>query len=393
MLLQTNADPPIVLVDPVRLLPRYWATAWACNAPTKFLARNTLKVHLRHLAAFYEHCDQRYGVDSLDAAISTRNAQAFQSMVDSFYIELTAAATYTTTTTQRWDSVRRFAKAIAQRRSAYTDGWREVSRLLDTMSAIRPPMRGRFKFARALPVSTLRDLLEVAAPGSPRNPFVGESIQLRNWFIVNLLLLCGLRRGEALLLAVDALKREVDPDSGEMVYWLDVTTTTEDDDVRATRPSMKTTQSHRQIPVSESLAALYDLYLADARVPSARHGFLLAARSGSPLSAESLNQMTRDLTGALRPDALQRFRERTGGKEHVSPHDLRHTCATARYSMFMAAEPNRELTLQRMRAFFGWSLTSEMPELYARAAVQDDLLRSWKRLFDDRVSLLRSLEP
>jgi integrase len=177
-----------------------------------------------------------------------------------------------------------------------------------------------------------------------------------------------------------------------MIHWLDVTTT-EDDDVRATRPSMKTEQSHRQIPISESLAALYDLYVADARAPDARHGFLLTARDGAPLSAESVNQMMRDLTEALQPIAVQRFRERTGGKRSVSPHDLRHTCATARYSMFMAVEPNRELTLQRMRAFFGWSLTSEMPELYARAAIQDDLLRSWKRLFDDRVRLLRNLDP
>lgn len=391
MLVQSNADPDIVLVDPTRLLPRYWATVWACSARARSLARNTLKIHLRHLGTFYEHCDERFGCDSLDAAISARDAQGFQAMVESFYIALTSPSTYTTTTAQRWDSVRGFANSVARRLAVHGEAWRAVSRLLDTMGPIRAPMRGRFKFARALPAPTLGDLLEVAFPHSLRNPFVGERTRLRNWFIVNLLLLCGLRRGEALLLAIDSLKRDVDPDSGEMTHWLDVTTT-EDDDVRATRPSMKTEQSHRQIPISESLAALYDLYVADARAPDARHGFLLTARDGAPLSAESVNQMMRDLTEALQPIAVQRFRERTGGKRSVSPHDLRHTCATARYSMFMAVEPNRELTLQRMRAFFGWSVTSEMPELYARAAIQDDLLRSWKRLFDDRVRLLRNLD-
>jgi len=391
MLVQSNADPDIVLVDPTRLLPRYWATVWACSARARSLARNTLKIHLRHLGTFYEHCDERFGSDSLDAAISARDAQGFQAMVESFYIALTSPSTYTTTTAQRWDSVRGFANSVARRLAVHGEAWRAVSRLLDTMGPIRAPMRGRFKFARALPAPTLGDLLEVAFPHSLRNPFVGERTRLRNWFMVNLLFLCGLRRGEALLLAIDSLKRDVDPDSGEMIHWLDVTTT-EDDDVRATRPSMKTEQSHRQIPISESLAALYDLYVADARAPDARHGFLLTARDGAPLSAESVNQMMRDLTEALQPIAVQRFRERTGGKRSVSPHDLRHTCATARYSMFMAVEPNRELTLQRMRAFFGWSVTSEMPELYARAAIQDDLLRSWKRLFDDRVRLLRNLD-
>ena len=39
------------------------------------------------------------------------------------------------------------------------------------------------------------------------------------------------------------------------------------------------------------------------------------------------------------------------GKTNISPHDLRHTCATARYTMFMELNPDRELAIQRMRAF------------------------------------------
>ena len=84
--------------------------------------------------------------------------------------------------------------------------------------------------------------------------------------------------------------------------------------------------------------------------------------------------------GALGQDAKDLFFERSGGKERISPHDLRHTCATARYSLFMAQDGNRELAFQRMRAFFGWSIKSEMPEHYARAAIQDDLLRTWNTL-------------
>ena len=346
---------------------------------------------LRHIGSFYEFCDEHFGVDALDSSISERDAESFQEMVERFHVALTSESDYTTTTVQQWDAVRGFAKASAKRLAVKSDAWRAVSSLLDNMSPIRAPKRGRVRYVRALPASTLVDLLSVAEPGSARNPFLGATTQLRNWFIVNLLLLCGLRRGEALLLSIDALKQDIDPDTSELVHWLDVTTTGDEDD-RATRPSIKTDQSHRQVPVSASLADLYGLYLSDGREPSEEHGFLLTARGGAPLSAESLNKVMRQLTAVLEAGPLKRFRERTGGKSNVSPHDLRHTCATARYSMFMATEPNRDLTLQRMRAFFGWSLTSDMPELYAHSAIQDDLLRSWNRLFDDRVHLLRSLE-
>lgn len=47
--------------------------------------------------------------------------------------------------------------------------------------------------------------------------------------------------------------------------------------------------------------------------------------------------------------------------------------------------------LQRMRAFFGWSRTSEMPLRYARTVFEDRLASVWKDEFDERVSVLRSL--
>ena len=210
--------------------------------------------------------------------------------------------------------------------------------------------------------------------------------------MLNLLLLCGIRRGELLLLTVDALKHEVDPHSSEVVYWLNVTTTSEDVDTRSTRPSLKTIQSHRQVPVSAGLAVLYERYVAEDRVGSSEHGFLFTSRSGRPLSAESVTKVLQKFTAALPPPALKAFRDRSGGKTHISSHDLRHTCATARFPMFMQVKGNRELALQRMRAFFGWSVTSAMPEIYARSAIQDDLLRAWNDLFDRRVDLLRSVK-
>ncbi len=379
MLVHTRASPPVVLVDPIRLLPRFWATAWSTGFAGRSQAENTLVMRLRHIGAFYDHCDERFGVDALDGALSTRDATALRSMLESFYLHLTESLNYTTTTVKRWDSVRQFTLDIVTQQGVESEAHRALGSAIGAFGRIRSPRRGRFKFARALPTSTLVDLLEIAEPNSPRNPFKSERTRWRNWLVLNLLLLCGLRRGEAMLLTADSLKRDAD------------VTTTADEDPRARRPSIKTEESHRQIPVSADLADLYGRYLADYRQDDGRHGFLLTSRDGDPLSAESFSKMFEALTDALAPQPRARFDERTGGKRHISPHDLRHTCATARYAMFIAQDRDRELAMQRLRAFFGWSVHSKMPELYARAAIQDDLMRTWCTLFDARVHELRSL--
>lgn len=390
MLIQTRALPSHVIVDPERLLPRFWATAWSLNTQGHSLSENTRKLLLRHIDAFYLLCDERFGHDSFDEAVSRRDAARTQEMVEAFYLHLTMDPDYTSTAVQRWEAVRGFVQHLARRLSPLSSQWSALSDTLRAMGKMRRPSRGRFRFIRALPSRTIADLLQVAHPSSSRNPFKGEAIRVRNWLIVNLLLLAGLRRGELMLLACDSLKADVDLDTGELMYWLDVTTVYEEDP-RSTRPSIKTRLSHRQVPVSGDLANLYEHYVAESRDNASEYGHLLTAKGGAPLSAESISKVLVKTSEALSPEATKVFSERTGGKKAVSPHDLRHTCATARWSMFMAHEANRELTLQRMRAFFGWSVKSAMPEHYARAAVQEDLLRTWNTLFDTRVNLLRGL--
>ncbi len=389
MLVRTAAPAEFAVVDAI-MRPRLWATAWATGLSGPGLSRNTVSQRLRHLDTFYRFCDARFGSDALDEAISDKNAVAAQLMLDAFYLELTAEPGYTTTAVQCWGAVCTFIRSISARRSTRDESWMSLDAYLHALRTIRRPATSRFRFVRALPDVTLVDLLDIAHPESNRNPFTTPAAQMRNWLVVNLLLLCGLRRGEMLMLTVTSLKHDVDPASGDLVYWLDVTTTDDADD-RSTRPSIKTRESHRQVPVSHSLAATYERYVSEARIDSARHSFLLTSRDGRPLSAESVNKSLEKLTRALSEHAACRFRERSGNKRHLSPHDLRHTCATARFAMFMQQGGNRELALQRMRAFFGWSRTSDMPELYARAAIQDDLLRTWNDLFERRVRAMRTI--
>lgn len=389
MLVRIDVSPGYAIVDARRLMPRFWATAWSLGLGVRFLAPNTLKLRLRHLDAFYSFTDEQFGLDALDGAISARDASAVRDMVELFFGSLTIDADYTTTHVQRWQAVKGFVQGLARIRAPASTEWSALSSMLGALGGIRNPNLGRIHQIRALPAQTLVELLNIAEPGSHGNPFRDEHTQQRNWFVINLLLLCGLRRGEVLLLEEDSLKQEFAQETGEQKYWLDVTTFFESDP-RATTPSMKTAQSHRQIPVSESLAELYEHYLSEVRRSNGQHPYLITSRSGAPLSAESLTKMFERLSGALSTAARDALFDRSG-KSQVSPHDLRHTCATARYTLFMEQDANRELALQRMRAFFGWSVTSQMPEHYARAAIQDDLMSSWNDLFERRLSVLRGV--
>ncbi|WP_282828860.1 tyrosine-type recombinase/integrase [Pelomonas sp. V22] len=371
-------------------LPRFWATVWLTGLGGAGKSENTQKARLRHIGAFYEACDARYGPDALDRAIGGGHVNAVLAMLGDFYLTVSTIQSPDSWDVSRWEAVRAFSKAVALLLTPWDAAWNVVPHYLESLGEIRRGDEGKFRFVRALPDLVLDELLAIAHPESELNPFKDERVRWRNWLIVHLLLLGGLRRGESLLLQVDSLKHDVDRVTGQLIYWLDVTTT-EYEDERATKPSIKTAESHRQIPVLSDLVAIYEHYVNEMRVSDGDVPFLLTSARSSALSAESVTKMFEQYTAALSPVAYARFYECTGGKRHISPHDLRHTSATARYALFMAQEDgSKELTLQRMRAFFGWSVTSKMPELYAKAAIQDDLLRSWNDLFDKRILRLRA---
>ena len=336
MLKASIGTPNYLSVDGEFLRPRVWATAWTVVMGGRSLKPNSQLLYLRHIDALYSICDDLFGPDSLDDAISNRDVVRVQSMVEAFHAHLCFGGEITTTTAQSWKVVRRFIGSIAKRLAPSSDPWGALAALLPVMGEITPTNRGRFKFVRALPDVTLRELLKIAQPGNALNPYSSSKLQWRNWLIFNLLLLCGLRRGEVLLLATDSLKHDLDADTGEVVYWLNVTNILDEDtDGRSSKPSIKTDDSHRQVPISESLAELYGRYVDEYRVPSDSHEFLVTTKDGSPLSAESMTAIFHSFDKALTPHAKARFVEKTGGKKYISPHDLRHTCATARYSAFI----------------------------------------------------------
>lgn len=388
---KTDAYPPHVVTSPECFgRPRFWSTVWTLARAGRGWSENTLKTRLRYLDRFYLYCDTKYAYDALDIALGDADAPRVHLMVNDFYVELTSDAKYNFSDVHCWDAVRLFILYFARFWAVQDDAWGAVVAAINGTGRIRDPRRGRVKFIRALPDVTLMELMAVARPETEQNPFKSLSIQVRNWLVVLLMLLCGLRRGEALLLTLDSLKHELDRQTSEVRYWLNVTTT-DDEDSRSSKPSIKTADSHRQVPISVDLASLIETYISEHRADNGSTPFLLTAEDGDGLSAESVNKLLAQLSAAMSQHGLQRFKERTGGKKRISPHDLRHTCATVRYDLFIKAEPDRELAFQRMRSFFGWAIESDMPALYARAAIEDDLMRSWNDVFDKRVDVLRRI--
>jgi len=330
----------------------------------------------------------------LDSAFGDKDANRLRGIFDEFFVELTSKMPRTSTDVACWDSVSSFFHFFANHWAVNDQQWRSLQKVIPQPGAIRVPSKGSVKFTRALPDASLRELLAVAEPGAQRNPSATPAVQVRNWLLVLLMLLCGLRRGEALLLTLDSLKQELNMETGEIQYWLNVTDTPEEDDTyvdtRATRPSIKTNASHRHVPISEELAMLIERYISEYRVDSSKHRFLITSNVGNPLSAESVAKALREFSLAMSPEALKQFRQRTN-KKVISSHDLRHTCACVRYVMFLS-DRDKDRTMAKMRVFFGWDVNSNMPDTYARAAIQDDVKNSVAKTFDAMLDNLRGMQ-
>jgi integrase len=201
------------------------------------------------------------------------------------------------------------------------------------------------------------------------------------------LLHLGLRRGEALILRADFLKWERTATGRQ--YWLNVQTNDSEDDPRYSTPSIKTVTSIRQIPVSGIIAEAFYTYLDNYRGEQ-NHPYFLSSMKKQPLSAEGMNYFFKILTGSLSPSTLKILFDRTGMLS-ISPHDLRHTAAVIRMRQLLSRGDSMPEALQKMRSYFGWSMTSSMPQLYAKAAFEERLATVWNDQFDDRVAMILEL--
>jgi integrase len=392
---------PPVLSGPVLVdhhgLPRYWATVWS-TAVTGAFADSTHIKKLRYIDNLYQHGDELLGYGALDDALGTLDDSSLAEILESWFISIRNQAKTSEADQTRWQVGLSFVTSVVSwiAKSDAHKTLRHIESRLHQLSVLysqfRVKKRNTPEMVRSLPASTVEVLYQILDPESKDNPFPRIQTRWRMYVAFILMLHQGLRRGEALLLPVDAIKSEFDTKLGRDRCWINVRGNdyeSSSQDPRYSKPSIKTKDSIRQIPTSETTARIIESYAGNYR-GRPQHSFLLNSKSNLPLSTEALTKAFSLISNSLPANVVKELEQRTG-KTTVTPHDLRHTCAVARLHQLLQHGDSMDEALQKMRTFFGWSRQSMMPSRYARAVFEDRLAGVWNNAFDDRITLLRAI--
>lgn len=391
MLIQIPSHGP-VLVDDCQL-PRYWAAVWAIFHGAD-LASSTLKRKLSHIEALYAHAESLG--NNLDDALSELDLDRLGNSLEAFFVVLRNVPRPTQTAAKRWVTAFHFVRDTCMRLERSPAAGKKmaavqehISRLDNLYLGLRPYRLRYGRKPRAIPRAVVAELLQTVQPGSPENPFIEPETQWRVYALVGLLLLQGLRLGEALSLPADFLKSERDPRSGHLKWRLSVQTNESEDDPRAEPPALKNEHSIRTIPVAAATAEGFLAYLENYR-GRVEHGFFLSSSRKLPMSLSGASKALERLTEAMSPHARASLLELTGA-QYIRAHALRHTCAVVRMKQLLATGNTEEHAMMHLRSFFGWTKNSVMPLHYAKMALDERLNETWNDKLDDRMAILRSL--
>ncbi len=375
-------------------LPRFWASVWSVLQPGD-LSLATVTKKLGHIESLYLHADTILGDGGFDHALATTDVESLITVLESRFVALRNHPV-TTSADERWQVSMSFVTDVTRRIASSSPSKiraRELQGSLTQLEHRFSPLyighRKRPERIRSLPAEVIETLYERLDPMSPSNPFPNGNSRWRVYLIFMLLLHQGLRRGELLALPLDGVKHSFFSKEQRDRCWLTVRYNAYEDDPRSSRPSIKNASSVRQIPVGEPIARLVDEYVGNYRGRPA-HSFLLNSQKNRPLSTEGITKMFEKINNSLPQRVLNLLEDHTGSS-HISAHHLRHTCAVFRLNQMLADGVAMEDALQRLRVFFGWSRSSDMPLRYARTVFEDRLASVWKAEFDDRVNVLRCL--
>lgn len=208
-------------------------------------------------------------------------------------------------------------------------------------------------------------LLQVIKPGDPGNPFQG-ALQVRNHAIVLLSYTLGLRAGEEF-----SLKRQ-DYDNRSNPATITIHRRPDDRDETRADPALVKTFG-RILPIDEDLRKVLDDWLKErndrGKYPNARKNpYMFVSRSGAPLSLRRGRQIYEQLRA--------RHPELAGLMQHVLRHDAndRWTEDDER----TGADPDKS---RKERTYaFGWSDTSDMPDIYGKASIRRSTMKRLERI-------------
>lgn len=372
-------------------LPCYWSYVWQ-QFHASNLAASSIAKHLLYIKAFYNHVDSIKGPGALDDIIAHGDIVEIEEVLESYYLAITANKLKAKSTQDlKWKFAIQFIYDLTLRihKTLPTDSELRIKRLKSLYLPLRIEKKKAPEAIRSLPASVVEALYEVLDPESSINPFRTSSSKWRAFTIFSLLLHQGLRRSELLILPADAIKSQFNTKTLSTQHWLNIIDNNYQKDLRFTRPGIKTISSIRQLPVSSLTAKIVQEYVGNYRgCPS--HSFLMNSQYDQPFSAESMTKLFKKIGASLPQSALRDLRNRTG-KDSITAHDLRHTSAVVRLNQLLNQGDSVDEAMQKMRTFFGWSKSSEMPRLYARAVFEDRLSSVWNDAFDNRITILRSI--
>ena len=388
---------PAVLSD-LSKLPAFWATVYEITTMAG-LSDKTAHSKLTAINKLYHHAIELFDEDVLDSILGNQQHDKLEFLLDSFFNALRNEALQSgTNNTPTWKEALKFAIKISSEIEASNTSsavsaisTRIAVRVMRYENLLPNPVPSSVRVPRAVPSFVLAELYQLFDPMNEKNPFRTETQRWRNYCLFLILLHQGLRRGEALLLGVDAVKIGRDTNSLKSFLWINVENKFEVQDPRTCDPpSIKNAQSHRQIPISQELASILEHFTANFRGKSPFPHLFLNNR-GDPLGSRGVSEVMLRASSALSAESKNILQDRMKTST-VSAHDLRHTCATMRLAHCREIGVDEEDALQRLRAFFGWSYASSMPRLYAAAHWEYSLEATWERTFDVHVDLLRRNE-
>lgn len=397
----TQLPVPISLKAPVLTdawgLPRYWVTIWSL-INTRDLAESTEMKQLRYIEALYRFCDGLHGDGYLDDTLGACQIKDLSNLLEAYFVFLKNRPAITQAAETQWKTGLSFVKDVVFRISRNGNSMNQLaeteSRLLH-LNALYGQLHIRktkhSTILRSLPAAVVSHLYDMLDPESSTNPFSRKRTRWTVFLAFILMLHQGLRRGEALLLPVNAVESGYDARSQKKRFWINVQENKKlvSQDPRSKRPSIKTADSVRQIPVTELTANLIQTYVENYR-GKPDHPFLLNTQWNTPLSHDSISSYFAKITRNL-PTSVNKTLEDRTGKTSIEPHDLRHTCAVVRLNQLLSKNVPMDEALQQLRTFFGWARTSNMPQRYARAVFEDRLSDVWAKVMDERIEILKSI--
>ena len=395
----SGQDIPQTLTGPLLIddygLPRYWSTVWSTLSICS-LEPSTQTHRLRLIESLYCFADELNGCGSLDDMLGSLDMNGLGQVLEAFFVSIHNRPV-NANSEMKWRTALGFVTSVLMWRSKgdvqnpeFQSIQKKLSYLETLYSQLRISKPRQPNVIRSLPANVLEALFELLSPDSSTNPFRNDKTRWRVFLIFTMLLNMGLRRGELLILPVDTVKNSFDNKSQRTRHWINVTENPYgQDDVRYNKPSIKTANSYRQIPVNEATSILVQSYIENFR-GRPEHSFLVNSQFNSPMSHEALTKLFSKISMHLPKIVMKELEDRTG-KKSITPHDLRHTCAVVFLNQLLKMGDSMDEALAKMRIFFGWAPSSDMPLRYARAVFEDRLANVWSKIFDDQTEILRAI--